>query len=96
MFAALKSAVETDVDAFLRRGSVNAQDLETLLLTVHASRARHGAPGGRSGWGAALVAPDGAEVDALVGPGRAAVADFEAFEQAVRHQALDIAAQWMA
>ena len=35
MFAALKSAVEADVDAFLRRGSVNAQDFETLLQTVH-------------------------------------------------------------
>ena len=34
MFAALKSAVEADVDAFLRRGSVNAQDFETLLQTV--------------------------------------------------------------
>ena len=29
-------------------------------------------------------------------PGRAGVAAFEALEQAVRHQALDIAAQWMA
>ena len=35
MFAALKSAVEADVDAFLRRGSVNAKDFETLLQTVH-------------------------------------------------------------
>ena len=30
-FAALEAAVEADVDAFLRRGSVNAQDFETLL-----------------------------------------------------------------
>ena len=35
MFAALEAAVEADVDAFLRRGSVNAQDFETLLQTVH-------------------------------------------------------------
>ena len=34
-FAALEAAVEADVDAFLRRGSVNAQDFETLLQTVH-------------------------------------------------------------
>ena len=35
-FAALEAAVEADVDvdAFLRRGSVNAQDFETLLQTV--------------------------------------------------------------
>ena len=33
-FAALKAAVEADVDAFLRQGSVNAQDFETLLQTV--------------------------------------------------------------
>ena len=35
MFVALEAAVEADVDAFLRRGSVNAQDFETLLQTVH-------------------------------------------------------------
>ena len=34
-FAALEAAVEADVDAFLRRRSVNAQDFETLLQTVH-------------------------------------------------------------
>ena len=34
-FAALEAAVEADVDAFIRRGSVNAQDFETLLQTVH-------------------------------------------------------------
>ena len=33
-FAALRAAVEADVDAFLRQGSVNAQDFETLLQTV--------------------------------------------------------------
>ena len=33
MVAALKSAVEADVDAFLRR-ELNAQDFETLLQTV--------------------------------------------------------------
>ena len=35
MFAALEAAVEADVDAFLKRGSVNAQDFQTLLQTVH-------------------------------------------------------------
>ena len=35
MFAALKSAVEADVDAFLSRRSGNPQDFETLLQTVH-------------------------------------------------------------
>ena len=35
MFAALEAAVEADVDVFLKRGSVNAQDFETLLQTVH-------------------------------------------------------------
>ena len=35
MFAALEAAVEADVDGFLRRGSVNAQDFEALLQTVH-------------------------------------------------------------
>ena len=34
-FAALEAAVGADVDAFLRRGSVNAQDFEALLRTVH-------------------------------------------------------------
>ena len=34
-FAALEAAVGADVDAFLRRRSVNAQDFETLLQTVH-------------------------------------------------------------
>ena len=35
MFAALEVAVKADVEAFLRRGHVNAQDFETLLQTVH-------------------------------------------------------------
>ena len=35
VFAGCEAAVEADVDAFLRRGSVNAQDYETLLQTVH-------------------------------------------------------------
>ena len=34
-FAALEAAVKADVEAFLRRGNVNAQDFETLLQTVH-------------------------------------------------------------
>ena len=34
-FAAMEAAVGADVDAFLRRRSVNAQDFETLLQTVH-------------------------------------------------------------
>ena len=33
-FAALKAAVEVDIEAFLRQGSVNAQDFETLLQSV--------------------------------------------------------------
>ena len=96
MLAALKYAAEADVDAFLRRGSVNAQDFRDSPADGSPPRARHGDLGRRSGWGAALVAAIGTEVDALVGPGRADVADFEALEQAVRHQGLDIAAQWMA
>ena len=35
MFAALETAVKADVEAFLRRGNVNAQDFETLLQRVH-------------------------------------------------------------
>ncbi len=35
LFAALEAAVGADVDAFLKRGNVNAQDFETLLQTVH-------------------------------------------------------------
>jgi len=35
MFAALKAAGEADVDAFLHRGGVNAEDFETLLQTGH-------------------------------------------------------------
>ena len=36
MFAALEAAVKADVEAFLKRGNVNAQDFEILLLqTVH-------------------------------------------------------------
>ena len=50
MFAALKSAVEADVDAFLRRGSVNAQGLRDAPADGSPPRARHGDPGGRSGW----------------------------------------------
>ncbi len=34
-FAALEAAVEGDVDSYLRRGRVDAQDFETLLRTVH-------------------------------------------------------------
>ena len=33
--AALKAAVEADVDAFLRRGRANAQDFEALERAVH-------------------------------------------------------------
>ena len=35
MFAALEAAVQADVDAFLRRGRVNAQDFEALERTIH-------------------------------------------------------------
>ena len=95
-FAALEAAVEADVDAFLRRGSVNAQDFETLLQTVHRralATATRGRPGG---WGAAFVAATEAEVDALIGPGRADAQDFEALDQALRRQALGIAASTVA
>lgn len=34
-FAALEAAVKADVEAFLSRGNVNAQDFETLLQRVH-------------------------------------------------------------
>ena len=34
-FVALEAAVEADVEAFLQRGSVNAQDFQTLLQAVH-------------------------------------------------------------
>ena len=34
-FAALEAAVKADVEAFLKRGNVNAQDFETLLQKVH-------------------------------------------------------------
>ena len=42
MFAALEAAVKADVEAFLRRGNVNAQDFETLLrpFTVERSPRR--------------------------------------------------------
>ena len=35
VFAALEAAVQADVDAFLRRGRVNAQDFEVLERTIH-------------------------------------------------------------
>ena len=35
LFAVLEAAVGADVDAFLKRGNVNAQGFETLLQTVH-------------------------------------------------------------
>ena len=35
MFAAMEAAVKADVDAFLRRGRVNARDFETLERTIH-------------------------------------------------------------
>ena len=35
LFAALEAAVKADVEAFLRRGNVNAQDFETLEQSVH-------------------------------------------------------------
>ena len=35
IFAALEAAVKADVDAFLRRGRVNAGDFETLEWTLH-------------------------------------------------------------
>ena len=35
MFAAMEAAVQADVDAFLRRGRVNARDFEALERTIH-------------------------------------------------------------
>ena len=35
IFAALEAAVKADVDAFLRRGRVNAGDFEALERTIH-------------------------------------------------------------
>ena len=35
MFAAMEAAVKADVDAFLRRGRVNARDFEALERTIH-------------------------------------------------------------
>ena len=35
LFAALDAAVKADVEAFLRRGNVNAQDFESLEQRVH-------------------------------------------------------------
>ena len=35
VFVALEAAVQADVDAFLRRGRVNAQDFEALERTIH-------------------------------------------------------------
>ena len=35
VFAALEAAVQADVDAFLQRGRVNAQDFEALERTIH-------------------------------------------------------------
>ena len=96
MFAALEAAVEADVDAFLRRGEHECAGLRDPLADSSPSSARHRDPGRQGGWGAAFVAVIAAEVDALIGPGRAAAQDFEALEQALRHQALGIAAEAMA
>jgi len=57
------------------------------------SSARRRRPGHQGGWGAAFVAALAAEVDALIGPGSVEAQDFEAFEEALRRQALGIAAQ---
>ena len=79
---------------FLQRGSVRRTSRPSCSSS--ASSARHGDPGRPGGWGAAFVAAIEAEVDALIGPRRADAQDFEAVEQAVRHQVLGIAAQAMA
>ena len=44
-FAALEAAVEADVDAFLRRGSVECAGLRDPLADSSPSSARHGDPG---------------------------------------------------
>ena len=66
MFAASEATVEADVDAFLRRGSVNAQDFETLFADRSPSSAGHGERGRQDGWRAALAAAVAAEIDALI------------------------------
>ena len=96
LFAALRSAVEADLDAFAEPEERDSAGLRDARADGSPPRARHGGPGLGSGSGAALVAAIGAEVDALIGPGPVDAADFEALEQAVRHRSLDIAAQWMA
>ena len=61
--------------------------LRDPLADSSPSSARHGDAGRPGGWGAAFVAAIEAEVDALIGPGRADAQDFEALEQALRRQA---------
>ena len=56
-------------DAFIRRRSVNAQDFETLLQTVHRRALATASQVVKVGWRAAFVAAVAAEVDALIGPG---------------------------
>ena len=99
MFAALEAAVKADVEAFLRRGNVNAQDFETLLQTVHRralATASQAVKTREDSFGAAFVAAFAAQVAALLGPRRADGQDFEALEQALRRRALGLAAQALA
>ena len=56
------------------------------------SSSRHRGPGREGGCRAAFAAANEAEVEALLGPGKADAQDFEALEQAVRRQTLAIAA----
>ena len=57
------------------------------------SSARRRRAGLQGAWRAAFVAAFAAEIGALRGPERGAAQDFEALEQAVRRQALDLAAE---
>ena len=96
LFAALDAAVKADVDAFLRRGDGECPGLRDPLADRSPSSPRHGEPSRQGDWRAAFVAALAAEIDALIRPRRSAAQDFEALEQALRRQALGLAAQAMA
>ena len=87
-----EAAVEADVDAFLRRER-GCAGLRDPLADSSPLSARHRSP---RRLGRSVRSRDRAEVDALIGSERADAQDFEALEQALRHQALGIAAEAMA
>ena len=95
MFAALEAAVKADVEAF-QTGERECAGLRDPLADRSPSSAQNGERGREDDFGAAFVAAFAAEVAALLGPRRAEAQDFEAFEQALRRRALDLAAQALA